>query len=44
MRRGDISIETLFWIILFVISLVVVFYIFVQARGQTSNLLDLIPI
>ncbi len=44
MEKGDISIETIFGILLFLVALAVLFYIFVKVRGESINLLDLIPV
>ncbi len=43
-KRADISIEALFGILLFIVAVGVLLFIFVKARGESSNLLDLIPI
>jgi uncharacterized protein (UPF0333 family) len=43
-KKGDISVETMFGILLFVLALIVLFYIFIQVRGESLELLDLIPI
>ena len=44
MRKADISIEALFGILMFIIAIAVLFFIFMKARGESSNLLNLIPI
>lgn len=44
MKRADISVETLFGVLLFLVALAVLFFIFTQAQGESSKFLDLIPI
>jgi hypothetical protein len=44
MKRGELSTETLFWLVLFIIGAGLLFFIFMQTRAETLNLMDLIPV